>query len=161
MRWSSFMGFSFLMSFKQLHRKDCTLPVNSSSSHLPDVVACDICIGLMPQGFCCGIPLRGNICDPDGVGSVKKVLACWNVSLFFCRSSGVALSVALCTHFGPIFFLASYDVLLLEAPLRVTILTLGSCSFCSGEISWIFWFIAGLSSLILDINIGHSSIVWS
>ena len=91
MRWSSPIAFSFLTSFKQLRRKDCTLPVDSSLLHLPDVVACDVWIGLTPQGVCCSTPLDDGTCDPDCIGSLKKVLASWNFSLFFCRSSGVDL----------------------------------------------------------------------
>ena len=72
----------------------------------------------MPQGVCCGTPLHGSTCDPDGVGSLKKGLAFWNVSLFFYRSSGVDLLVALCTHSGPVFFSISCGVPLVEALLR-------------------------------------------
>ena len=154
-------AFSFLTSFKKLRRKDCTLPVDSSSSHLPDVVACDICTGLMPQGVCCSTSLQGSTYDPDAVGSVKKFFACWNVSLFFCRSNGVNLVVALRTHSGPVFFSASCDVSLVEAPLWVTMLTLGYGSFYSATISWMFWCTTSLRSLILAIKVGHSSIVWS
>ena len=157
MRWSSAMACSFITSFKKLHRKECTLLVISSSSHVADVVAYDICSGLTPQGSCCGTPLDGSTCDPDCVGSLKKVLASWNVSLFFCRLSGVDLVVALRTHSEPVFFSVSSDVPLVEAPLRVTMLTLSSGSFCSTAISWMVWCTAGLGSVILAIKVGHSS----
>ena len=135
MRWSSPIAFSFLVSFKQLCRKDCTLPVDSSSSRLPDVVACDICTGLTPHGVCCGMPLDGCTYDLDCVGSLKKFLASWNVSLFFYRSSDVALLGALRTHCWLAFFSIACDVPLVEAPLRFTILTLGSGSTYSATIS--------------------------
>ena len=161
MRWSSELACSFLTSFRQLRRKEYTLPAISSSSHLPDVVACDVCTRLSPQGACCGMPLDGGTYDSDCVGSSKKALASWNVYLFFCRSSGVALLGALRTHYCHVFFPVSCDVPLVETPLRVTILTLGSGSACSAAISWMFWCTTGLGSLILAIKVGHSSIVWS